>query len=354
MPTNLNKLFTTFSSNSHTGRPMQSHFLTLSFSHLPTLNSQLSTLNFSPNLPSMKIYYSLILLPLLGSCISVSKQQRDIVQQFASKAEVFSVIPEKISIELADIREIRGVYYANSFSDPATHINELDAIVKERIKNDKIPAKVRSVFNILDKYAEGLVQLSSDTPFKTRRTLFGAIGVDLETSIGYYNKMNVEDKLQAGSGTLLVNLMEAGTRLYLGSRQIKALKKYVNQADTLVSVLCSEMIKYLSSDILIGLISNEASGVHESFGFYFTKRSPPAIESEINYIALMKRVEALKILRLQSIRMVKNLRAAHLSVAEALNQKKSFEEIAFILNEYYHEAETLHLMVANFNTNSKQ
>jgi hypothetical protein len=301
----------------------------------------------------MKITYCLISLFLLGSCLSVSKQQREIVQQFAIKAEDFSVVPEKIWIELADIREIRGVYYANSFSDPATHINELDAIVKERINNDKIPARVRSVFKILDKYAEGLAQLSSDAPFSTRRTLFRAIGADLETSIGHYNKMNVDDQLQAGSGTLIVNSLEAGTRIYLGNRQLKALKKYVNQADTLVSVLCSEMVKYLSSDILIGLISNEESGIHESFEFYFTKRSPPSVESEMTYISQMKRVEVLKEFRLQSIRTVRNLRLAHFSVSEALNRKKSLTEMAAILNEFYHEAETLHEMVNDFITKSK-
>jgi hypothetical protein len=301
----------------------------------------------------MKISYCLISLFLLGSCITVSKQQREIVQQFAVKAEKFSVVPENIWIELADIREIRGVYYANSFSDPTIHLNELDAIVKERINNDKIPAKVRSVFSILDKYADGLAQLSSDAPFKTRQSLFTSIGVDLETSIGYFNKMNGEDKLKSGSGTLLVNSLEAGTRLYFGNRQLKALKKYVNQADTLVSVLCTEMVNYLSSDILMGLISNEASGVRESFGFYFTKRSPPSIESEKAYIALMKRAEALKIFRLQSIRTVKNLRAAHFAIVEALNRKKSLKEITVILNEYYKEAENLHAMVDDYIPKSK-
>lgn len=301
----------------------------------------------------MKNYYYLILLPLLASCISVSKQQRELVQQFAVKAEDFSAVPEKIWIELADIREIRGVYYANSFSDPTTHLNELDAIVKERINNDKIPAKVRSIFNVLDKYAEGLAQLSSDAPFKTRRTLFSAIGVDFEKSIGYYNKMNGGDHLPLGSGTLLVNSLEAGTRIYLGNRQQKALKKYVNLADTLVSDLCNEMVDFLSSEILISLISNEAFGIHESFGFYFTKRTPPIIESEMTFIALMKRVEALKVFRLQSIRTVKSLRVAHYSISEALNRKKSLKEIAVILNDYYKEADTLHMLVDDFITKNK-
>jgi len=116
----------------------------------------------------MKPCYCLILLLFLGSCISVSKEQRTTVQQFAVKAGKFSTLPEKIWMELADIRELRGVYYANSFTDPVTHLSELDAIVQERISNDKIPARVRPVFKILENYANGLVQLSGDASKKLR------------------------------------------------------------------------------------------------------------------------------------------------------------------------------------------
>lgn len=297
----------------------------------------------------MKPCYCLILLLFLGSCISVSKEQRTTVQQFAVKVGNFSTLPEKIWMELADIRELRGVYYANSFTDPVTHLSELDALVRERISNDKIPARVRPVFKILENYANGLVLLSSDASFNSNSKLYGTFGTELETLVGDYNQTTEVSKLPPGVGTLLAETLNLGTNAYLSNRQSKALKKCVNQADTLVSCLCGEIEKYLSSGLLIQLISNEDSGLGESFRFYFTKRMPPSIESERDYIELKKRVERLKEFRLQALHAVKKLRIAHLALEESLNETKSLKEIAANLSSFYTDVEKLYKMVDDLN-----
>ncbi len=297
----------------------------------------------------MKPCYCLILLLFLGSCLSVSKEQRTTVQQFAVRAGNFSTLPEKIWMELADIRELRGVYYANSFTDPVIHLSELDAIVQERISNDKIPARVRPVFKILENYANGLVQLSGDDPFNSNSKLYGTFGIELETLVGDYNQTTEISKLPPGLGTLLTETLNLGTKAYLSNRQSKALKKYVNRADTLVSCLCTEIEKYLSSGLLIQLISNEDSGLGESFRYYFTKRMPPSIESERDYIGLKKRVERLKEFRLQALHAVKKLRIAHLALKESLNETKSLKEIAANLSGFYTDVEKLYKMVDDIN-----
>jgi len=297
----------------------------------------------------MKPCYCLILLLFLGSCISVSKEQRTTVQQFAVKVGNFSTLPEKIWMELSDIRELRGVYYANSFTDPVTHLSELDAIVKERISNDKIPARVRPVFKILENYANGLVQLSGDASSNANSKLYGTFGTEVETLVGEYNQTTEVSKLPSGIGNLLAETLNLGTGAYLSNRQSKALKKYVNQADTLVSCLCGEMGKYLSSGLLIQLINNEDSGLGESFGYYFTKRMPPSIESERDYIELKKRVERLKEFRLQALDAVKKLRIAHLALKEALNETKTLKEVTARLSGFYTDVEKLYKMVEELN-----
>ena len=254
--------------------------------------------------------------------MSVSKEQRSVVQQFSLKTENFSAYPEKLMTELADIREARGIYYANSFTDPVTHLNELDAIVKERLKDDKIPGRVAVTFKILDQYAEGLVQLSSDAPFKTRSKLYGEFGVDIETLVGYYNQIDGAHPLPAGIGKLLTQSLDKGTKAYLAHKQCKALKKFVSQADTLVSLLCDGMVNFLSSEGMGKLIKAEESGIPESFRFYFTKRSPPSLEGEKEYIELMKRVQGVKQLQGQTIQTIKNLKKAHKELAEELPGRK--------------------------------
>lgn len=135
--------------------------------------------------------------------------------------------------------------------------------------------------------------------------------------------------------------MEMGTHAYLAHKQCKALRKFVNQADTLVSQLCDGMVKFLSSEGLGKLIKAEESGIPESFSFYFTKRSPPSLEGEKEYIGMMKRIHNVKQLRGQTIQTTKNLKKAHRKLAEELNRRKSFKEITGELNDYYQDVELL-------------
>jgi hypothetical protein len=299
----------------------------------------------------IKIIYCLVLLQITTGCLTVSVQQRRVVKQFALKTGNFTSFPERIVTELAEIRETRGNYYANSFNDPETHLTELNSIVKERMNDDKIPGKVRLSFKIMDEYAAGLVQLSSDTPFKTMSELYGRFGVELETLIERYNQQEGFGHLPSGIGTLLTQSMDIGTRTYLGRRQLKELRKFVSQADTMVSVLCDDMVTFLSSDGLGRLIQIEESGISENFRFYFTKRSPPTIESEKEYVALMKKVEMVKLLQMQTIRATKNLKIAHKKLAEEMIKKKTIKEIAVQLNDYYKDVELLRGTVDALNKN---
>ncbi len=288
----------------------------------------------------MKIICGLVLILMTAGCVTVSEQQRNVVRQFAVKTENFSLFPEKIMSELADIRETRGIYYANSFTDPVLHLNELNDIVKERLNDDALQGNVGITFRILDEYAGALVQLSSATPIKEAGEHSLKFGVELETLIGTFNKSEAAGKLPSGIGTLLGQTMDVGTRYYLANRQYRELKKFVNQADTLVAVVCDEMVKFLSSKGLGQLISSEESGVSESFRFYYTKRVP-TIESEKEYVALRKRVEGVKQMQKQTIQATISLKIAHKKLASELNRKFTLNEIAVQLNSFYKDMELL-------------
>ena len=289
----------------------------------------------------MKLIYGLILLFLSGSCLTVSTEQRRMIRQFAKNAENFSAYPEKIGNELADIRESRGIFYANSTTDAGTHLEELDAILKERRQDDKISAGASMAFKLFDRYATGVAQLSSDLPFKRRSLLFERFGTGLDTLVGEYNRVTESQSLTPGVGFLLSSILDEGTRWYLMGRQYKLLRKYVVSADTLVSTVCKEMEYWLNSASLRLLIQNEETGVQESFSFYFTKRSSPPLESDKAYIDLRRRVERLDAVRLQSVRAVRSLAAAHHKLAEALSRRRTVKETLDELNGFYRETERL-------------
>lgn len=272
-------------------------------------------------------------------------EQRKVVQQFADKTESFATSPERIWTELAGIRESRGVYYANSFSDPETHLKALNAIVKERLHDDRIPGRIGTVFKILNRYASGLAELSSDSPAKNNTALLKRFGAELESLIKDYNQFDSKNTIPAGSGTLLAQSLDMEVNSWLANRQWKAMRKYVSRADTLVAATCDAMADYLSSDLLSVLIRNEALGVDESLLFYFTKRSPPALESEIAYLSLMKRVETVKELQRQSVRAAKSQKKAHVELAKLLGPKRSLNEITADLVSFYSQVEKIETLV---------
>ena len=289
----------------------------------------------------MKLIYCLMLLLLFGGCLTVSTEQRRMVRQFAKQAENFSAYPEKIGSELANIRESRGLYYANSTTDAGTHLKELDAILKERGRDDKISAGANMAFKLFTRYATGVVQLSSDLPFKSRSALFTRFGTELDTLVFSYNLVTETQSLPPGIGTLLSSILDEGTKYYLAGRQYKLLRKYVVSADTLVSTVCTEMERWLNSDTLRLLIQYEETGVQESFNFYFTKRSSSPLESDKAYLDLKRRVGQLEVVRVQSVRVVRSLATAHHKLSEALSRKRTIKETLDELNSFYREADHL-------------
>jgi len=277
----------------------------------------------------------------LGSCLTVSREQGRMVRQFAKSTENFSVFPLKIGSELACIREGRGIYYANSLTEPLLHLAELDAIFKERMNDDRLPGRVGVAFKVLDRYADGLLQLTSDAPFTARSRCMVRFGSEMDTLVGKYNQVSEGHHLPAGIGTAFAAIVAEGTNHFLAGRQYQLLRRYVIGADTLVSSVCAEMLSWLSSETLRQLIQNEETGIHESFRFFFTKRSQPTIECDRDYLDLMKRVENLNSLRLQTMSAVRDLAVVHRKLAEALSGKRTLQETIEQLTTFYSEMEHL-------------
>ena len=286
-------------------------------------------------------FYFLVILLTTSGCMSVSRQQLREVRRFAGKTEDLSSYPEKLMIGIAEIREARGVWYAGSFADPEQHLVELNAIVRERNNNDKIPGRVRIVFKVLNDYAQGLSGLASDIPSNSQGVLFDRLGSDLDELVERYNQMNDGNKLPSGAGVVLTKSMSIGSGTLLAHRQMKILKGFIIRSDTLVSELCDEMIKFLSAQGVSQILDAEESGIQESFRFYYTKRTNPAIESDKEYVALMKRVWELQNLRNLTIRAASNLKAAHKMLKIELNLKKNLTEIATRLYDFYTDLDEL-------------
>jgi hypothetical protein len=296
-----------------------------------------------------KIFYGFMFVFLAVSCVTVTSQQIKTVQQFAGKTGEFASSPSSIMTELAEIRAARGLYYAGSFTDPGLHINELENVIREKSLDDKVPGKVDVLFKVLEKYAAGLEELSSDKPAKTIKVAYSNIGSDLETLVVEYNKADGIIPVPAGIGNMITRSADHATNSFLARKQCRALKGIVNRADTMVSVACGEMAKFLSSDLLETLIQNEETGIAESFRFYFTQRKSTTPESDRDYISLRKRIESVKTLRTSALLTCRHLRIAHKKLAVELNNKPGTKEISDEIIQFFKDVDEMKKLFQKIN-----
>jgi hypothetical protein len=168
-----------------------------------------------------KVKYILIVSIMLGSCASLTKTQIKTVNHFAQITKDFSAFPSKIMTELAEIRTKRGVYFANSLSDPKLHIDVLDSVYFNKNHAYKVSAKVDITFKIIDKYAQSLLILSSDRYENELIEQSKNFGVNIDSLIIKYNDIDNTIKLPTGIGAAVSKLVIMGGQQYLRAKQAK-------------------------------------------------------------------------------------------------------------------------------------
>ena len=321
-----------------------------------------------------KIIYILVICLLPAGCASLTKTQISCINQFARTTEHFSAYPGKIMTELADIRVKRGVYYANSLSDPKLHIAELDNIYSQKTFDYKVSQKTDVTFKIIDKYAQSLVLLSSDKSFKDIEKQMTGFGIDIDSLITLNNSLERTTKIPSGIGGAVSKLIVAGGRQYFRVRQADEIKKFVNLADTLVSVMSTNLLEYLQSKNINELIENEERGVRESYLSYLQQINietrtktisnngkdtlesvtvsnyKPPIENEMDYLELKNRIDRVKKLQLQTISATKHLRKTHKKLLLEIKEKKNLKETIKELQGLYEEINDLKKAIQKIET----
>lgn len=278
-------------------------------------------------------YYKKLRILIIGciifltSCTSLTKTQIESVNQFATITKNFSDYPSKIMTELAEVRLIRGVCYANSLSNPILHIEALDSLYNKSVYATKISEKVDITFKIIDKYAQSLALLSSDKYQIELENKSQELGIGLDSLVSQYNRIEKSSKLPTNIGGAIGKLVVIGGSQYVKSKQAKEIKKFVPKADTLISVMTSNLLLFLESENINQLIEAEEWGVKQNYLSYLRQITKPSIEDEYIYLDLKSRMTRIKNMRLQTIVATKQLRLAHKKLLLALQKRKKLTEV---------------------------
>jgi hypothetical protein len=290
---------------------------------------------------------ALLFIILFGSCASLTKTQIHAVNQFSKTSANFSAYPSRIMTELAEIRVKRGIYFSNSLDDPKLHIEDLDGLYNARKSDYEISAKVDITFEVIDKYAQSLLLLSSDkfaTDLESQAKNFGA---DLDSLAGLYNSIEGVKRVPTGIGGAINQLIVFGGKQYIRSKQATEIKKFVPQADTLISVMTSNLLEFLESTNIQDLIRNEEKGVAANY-LSFLRQRHPTIENERDYLELKANIDAIKDLRDETVKATNHLRKAHKKLLLEIQEKKTLKETISELQELYEDIKGIKATIQTF------
>jgi hypothetical protein len=271
------------------------------------------------------IFICAVSLSTVG-CATLSKTQIESVNQFARYSEDFSAFPSRIMTELADIRTIRGVWFANSLSVPKNHIDILDSVYFNKTHAYRVSEKSDITFKVIDKYAHSLALLSSDRYENEFVKQTEGFGVSLDTLIRRYNRIDNTVVLPEGIGAAAGKLIIMGGRQYIRSRQAREIKKFVPQADTMVAVMTSNLLKFLKSENIDELIRAEEFGINQNYLSYIRQSQGTSIQADFQYLELKSRLDGVVQLRSKTISATKCMRKAHAELLQSIQRKKKLKE----------------------------
>jgi hypothetical protein len=243
--------------------------------------------------------------------------------------------------EMAEIRIKRGIYYANSLSDPKTHIDELDNIYEQWKFDHNASEKVDITFKIIDKYAQSLTLLSADKYSSDLEEQSEKFGINIDTLIAINNRLEGTTKIPVGIGASIGQLVVFSGKQYIRIKQAKEIKKFVGMADTLVHVMTNNLLEYLQSSSVNELIEGEEREITRNYLSYLQQSQKATIENEHDYIELKKKIEAVKELQQQTIGATIKLKKAHTKLLENLQQKKKLKDAIEEIQVLYEEIKLL-------------
>jgi hypothetical protein len=172
-------------------------------------------------------------------------------------------------------------------------------------------------------------------------------GADIDSLVKIYNNIDKTKKLPTGIGAAISKLVFMGGKQYLRAKQAKEIKKFVPQADTLISVMTTNLLVFLNSENINELINAEERGINENYLSFIRQTPKTSVENDFAYLELKNSIDGVKKLRVQTIKATKNLRTTHKKLLIEIEKKKGFQEVIYELQLLFEQIKELKSTVDN-------
>lgn len=261
------------------------------------------------------------------ACAPFNKRQLNAVKVFAASADSFAASPSKVYAALAEARLSRGLFFTPTLSDPTMRVQELDRLSAAFKQDVQWSKKADLSFQTLSQYMRALQMISSENRLKDPPASLRSFGRKLDSLLVEYNQLGDVKPLPVGYSSAFTRIAAQGGEWFLAYYQSKQVKKMVCAGDTLVSALMDVMIESLTAENLKNQLDYERGALRQAYQSYL-KIAPGthSYASDEQYLTMVRRLDEINELRLQSARIARSVKTAHAKMSKALNAGTSLDE----------------------------
>ncbi len=281
---------------------------------------------------------------LLFGCASLSRGQLAAVKSFTASCDSLDRYPGAFFEEMAQIRAARGLYFSASLGDAQNRVGELNSIYDGLVKDQQLAGKANLSWEILVSYQRALKILAGAARWEDASREFRTMGRKLDSLVYRYNRSDfAKNLLPTGIGRTAGRAAGITAMIFIKRAQTRAVKRFVEQGDVLVSGVVFELVQALKNPQVTFLIENERKGLDINYISYLRQNGSHAnsYEDDKYFLSLKERAEKLTYIRGGIISSANKQAKAHNKLAAEFKKRKKVGELFNELLEFEKEVSAL-------------
>ncbi len=283
---------------------------------------------------TLKFLLILCVLPFIAGCASLTKTQIESVNTYSCLLEKYSEYPGSIIEEFIQIKYDVEQLNTGTFNDTAVN-SKLWTSYYGKKKALKDAEKIDVGIKVIAEYASALVMLSSEDLSNRVDKGSKKLGSNINSLISQYN-LKSDKKIPSGIGKLITGVVSLLGSSYVKQQQATDLKKFINEGDSLISMLTdaikTELTKTVINEWLIALkddLKNRQVNFlqnipHSEYKVYLAN----SYNKEV--ALLIARIDNLEQLAKKTISSIEKIKKAHKQLLVHIQEKN---EIKAVLSE---------------------
>ena len=201
--------------------------------------------------------------------------------------------------------------------------------------------------DVLNSYLRALRSISNPARWKQIGTEMRGLGNNLDSIILRFNQLDWVD-LELPQGVAKLSGKYAGylSENYMKNRQAVAVREFVSEGDTLVTVCVDALVQLLRKQEVQELIDNEETGLRNNYLAYLQRVEAlgqlPPVDHDRRYMTLVEDLEKAQKIRDKCVSGLRSLKRAHHKLLTQLDKRER-------LDYWYEELTELNTLAVQLN-----